>query len=157
MKTFVVSPADHLRLSQDHRDIEELFEKVLQCAECDDRFELGRRWTEFEERLLAHMDGEQQFLLAGLMTTHPSEVQALREEHDAIRKLLAELDIETDLHAIRLRSLKELGQLLNDHAKKEDQTVYLWAEQELGSGPISALFEFLRERAASRRPRQKTN
>lgn len=98
-------------------------------------------WTEFERYLDLHMVGEERFVLAPLELKHPEIVRKIREEHQAIRDLIATIGVSTDLHAVRLKALEDLGLLLREHANREDKTIYQLAAREIEGSLILRLIE----------------
>ena len=86
-------------------------------------------WSEFESCLTWHMDAEEHYLLPLAEAAHAEQVSAIRDEHAAIRKLVAELGVLVDLHALGEQSTAELVRLLHEHAALEEATLYGWADQ----------------------------
>lgn len=124
------------QLLADHRLLEEQYLILLEAARAGDLPTLSAIWTEFERHLDAHMEGEERFVLAPLEPKHQEMVRKIRQEHQAIRDLIAAIGVSTDLHAVRLKSLEDLGLLLRDHASQEDRTIYQFAARELDCSPI---------------------
>ena len=59
---------------------------------------------------------------------NPTEAAALLEDHATIRRRLTELDVSTDLHLVRVDSLRLLLDSLRAHAERENEGMYRWAE-----------------------------
>lgn len=133
------------QLGTDHVELVALFEQLRNTVEGADAPTIQRIWADFEERLLAHMDGEEEFLLPELEARHPDEVVHTREDHARIRALLIELGIRADLHVLRKSSADALVTLLKEHAGREDRTLYAWADAEVSHERRTSLLERLRK------------
>jgi hemerythrin-like domain-containing protein len=132
----------------DHRKLEELFQRVLNAFESGDRDEVAALWTEFDERLSAHMTAEEEFLVPGLMRTNERAARAILEEHRHFRSRLAELAAEVDLHVVRLTTARSLIDELRAHASHEDRALYTWADHALGEGKRASALAALDARGA---------
>jgi hypothetical protein len=134
------------RLHQDHRALEALFELVLESARANDGPTLSILWSEFERRLETHLEGENAYLLSALEPMHPGAVETVRKHHGTLRRLTASIGIETDLHAVRISALEEVGRLLREYATFEERTIYAWARQSIDSLSLEAFLQHIRER-----------
>lgn len=79
---------------------------------------------EFESQLLAHMEGEERYLFPILADELADEVRALREEHEQLRRLVADLSLRAD----RSRADRLLI-ALEKHARREDGMLYKLAAE----------------------------
>jgi hypothetical protein len=143
------------RFLADHREIEQLLERVLAICEDGDREDVAAVWTEFDARLLAHMGAEERYLIPLLQRANPRAARAIQEEHRHFRTRLTELGSRVDLHAIRLHEVRALVGELRAHSAHEDRTLYTLADLELDPGDRERLFDALRNRESrgtSRRP-----
>lgn len=120
--------ADHRRLAQIEEDLGEA------AAAGADARELGEIWTRFAESMRRHFDVEEQVVFPVLERAHPDEVRALRAEHDGLRARLDRMGIDVDLHTVRSDAIRRLLDALADHAHREDDGAYVWAEQVLSLG-----------------------
>jgi hypothetical protein len=134
----------HRHLKTDHVELVTLFQDLRNAVEGADGPTIQRIWTEFETRLLAHMDGEEKDLLPELEPHHPEEVARVRQEHARIRALLLELGIQADLHTLRKAAADALVALLQEHAAREDGSIYGWAETEVSPERRLSLLERIR-------------
>ncbi len=119
------------RFLADHREIEKLLERVLAICEDGDREDVAAVWTEFDTRLLAHMEAEEQYLMPLLRRANPRAFRAIVEEHKHFRARLTELATEVDLHTLRLHEARSFIGELRAHSAHEDRTLYALADQEL--------------------------
>lgn len=134
------------RFLSDHREIEKLLERVLACCEDGDREDISAVWTEFDARLLAHMDAEERFLLPLLLRKNERAARAIREEHKHFRSRLAQLATEVDLHTIRLHEARAFIGELRAHSAHEDKVLYSLAEAELAPAERESVLHALLSR-----------
>jgi hypothetical protein len=141
------SDAQNVRewLVADHHRLEALFADMVNASEagvtCD---VIGALWSRLEAAVLAHFELEEQQLFPLLARTHPVEVEQLRSEHADFRGRLVALDVEVDLHLVRHPSVLRLVEDLHEHAAREEQTVYAWADREIGIEARAALVRRVR-------------
>lgn len=122
-------------LTREHRELDQLFEALLQALQADARQDAFRLWTAFDDGLCRHMALEEKELLPRLQEANPREVEALLGEHAQIRANLADLGLGVDLHEIRVQTVSDFIEQLRRHAKREDALAYRWAEKNL---PVAA-------------------
>jgi hemerythrin len=115
------------RLDQDHRELNALLWRLSHDADAPSNDALRATWDELERRLLAHLDAEEQYLLPLVEASHPAQVDCTRREHEQIRRLVSELGIAIELHAVRQPAISELIRVLHEHADREDRTLYRFA------------------------------
>jgi hemerythrin superfamily protein len=135
----------HENLRADHERLDRLFDDLTNAAEGTDAAALRATWSAFESGLLAHIDAEEEHLLPRLEERAPEVVLEIREEHRHIRKLVAELGVMVDLHALRKETVDELVRSLRSHAAREDRTAYDWADALLDARSRRALETMLEE------------
>jgi Hemerythrin HHE cation binding domain len=116
-------------LRRDHARIEGIHARLMD--------ELGKPagavaelWRRFEAALLDHMAVEERHLLRHFGQVRGEEAAALRAEHAEFRRTLARLGADRELHP---GDLQGFVAALCDHARREDQLLYRWAEHELGA------------------------
>ncbi len=117
------------RLIGDHRALEQLLAQLTSAIEGADSSELCEQWTRFEQNLRDHLDTEERCLFPLVAHEHRSEVESLRSDHQHIRHALSELGVAVDLHTLRKAAIDELIVYLQEHARREDRTLYQWVEQ----------------------------
>lgn len=126
------APSLYALLEDAHRALDEHLAEVVDAVDAGlERAALVEVWRAFDHALRAHLDLEETWLLPGLQAAHPEAVQALREEHDALRAWLEELDLAVELHHVRAEPLLAFLEALRAHARTEDRGIYRWADQEL--------------------------
>jgi hemerythrin-like domain-containing protein len=116
-------------LLADHRFLEHQLEQLLAAFEANDQAEMQPLWTNFEARLTAHLDTEDQILVPALFQWQARDARTIVEEHKHIRRRLAELGAAVDLHLVRLDVLRAFIDELRAHAQAEDKLLYQWADQ----------------------------
>lgn len=128
---------------EDHVRLEKIFAELLNAVESDDSPTIQRAWGSFEEGLTAHLEAEERHMLPALEHQHPEEVARIRREHAKIRELVGRLGIDADLHLLRKEVAEELVAFLRQHAKREDDHLYKWADEELDAGLVAKLRSLL--------------
>lgn len=123
-----------LTLEADHRELDELYKAALAALESGSRAAALIRVDIFWARLAMHIRAEHLHLFPAIARIKGNEaaIERLRNDHNSFMQKLAaamkllrasEHDAEPDLGAA-LSILAELGGLLADHNRFEEQTVY---------------------------------
>ncbi len=86
----------------------------------------------------AHLDDEERELLPRYALVAPEDAARIRGEHAGIRKVLADLDLETDLHLVRADAMAAFLAALQAHAAREDAGMYRWASESAAPVPKSS-------------------
>jgi hypothetical protein len=115
------------KLSQDHEQLDALLTQLAQAAKACDREALLATWGVLESRLIRHMEAEERYLLPLVEAQAPAEVALTRAEHARIRDLLCELGVAVELHAVRETDIRQLIELLQAHARREESALYALA------------------------------
>jgi hemerythrin-like domain-containing protein len=116
-------------LAREHRELDQLFEALLNALQADARDDALRLWSAFDDGLCRHMALEEKHLLPLLEQQDAREVEGLLKEHEDIRAKLAELGVGVDLHEIRVQTVSDFVEQLRLHARREDALAYRWAQQ----------------------------
>ena len=143
-------------LLSDHQRLDGLFEQLRDDFNRGDWTSCQATWSGFERQLLAHFEAEETFLLPIFERTYPDETAALREEHVNIRRLLVDLGVKLELHALREQQARLFIGFLQAHAAREEVLLYRWAK-DLPPDVAKALAERLsaqQEKAANDGDRQ---
>lgn len=128
-------------LSSDHLAMNRLLTQLSGAVEADDPL-LGELWTRFERALREHIEFEERCLFPLLAVAHRDEIESLRAEHRRIRCALGELGIAADLHALRKASVDALISDLEQHAAREERSLYDWLDENVAVRPaLRALLE----------------
>lgn len=143
----------HEWLREDHRRLERLFQELENAVECANDPTIRATWTEFERGVTTHLETEERELFPALQERHPEEIARLQRDHDRIRKLILDLGIAADLHTLRKDVADELVGALREHAAREDQTLYPWAQAEVDSAAHRSIIDKL-EAALRRHPHE---
>lgn len=125
--------AIHTVLARDHRELDQLFDALLEALQADAREDALRLWAAFDDGLCRHMALEEGHILPSLSEQEPAEVKALLEEHEQIRAKLHELGVGIDLHEIRVQTVSDFIEQLRRHASREDELAYRLAQQRVPS------------------------
>jgi hemerythrin superfamily protein len=133
----------HKLLTSDHQRLEQLFRELENAVEGVDQPTIQRDWTEFERGLLAHFEAEERLLFPLLESEHAPEVERAKTDHEAVRALLANLGVRTDLHLLRKDVANELIARLREHGEWEDRTLYPWAQRKASEETRRSLRELL--------------
>jgi len=140
----MVSPSSIL--DTDHDRIAALCDELLEAYGTDDWAVVRSAWGRFERALTAHIQAEETWLLPFYAIAEPAEAQALRRDHDVLRRRLDEIGFGIDLHCANDEVGREMVALLRDHARREDSTLYPWADQHLDPLVAAALRARLEQR-----------
>jgi hypothetical protein len=130
-------------LLDDHHRIDVLGSRVTTCVNADDQHGALEEWRAFERALLAHMDGEEMYLLPRFAEVDTSAAGRLREEHAVIRAELGAIAMALELHIARKPMFDALEKRLREHAKAEDMLMYAWADRDLPERLVGIILRHL--------------
>ena len=137
------------RFLGDHAALERRLSRLGNAVDANDSSaDLGKIWSGFEADLLEHLASEERDLFPIATSEHRAEVEALRDEHQQIRRALAELGICVELHTLRKQAVDELIEFLRRHAAREEHSLYEWAERKDAPLPWRSLFAMFERHAA---------
>jgi len=111
-------------LLSDHQRLDALFQRLLDDVQCGDWRVCQATWSSFERQLLEHLETEEKYLLPIFERDYPNETEGLLEEHASIRRLLADLGVRIELHALREQHVRHFIQFLQAHAAREESLLY---------------------------------
>ena len=137
-------------LEEDHRHIATLLERLVVNVRADDRGAAREAWDRVERALLAHLDAEESWLFTSLSEIAPSEARLLSDEHAELRRIMGELGLACDLHAVRCVDIAAFSARLTDHSEREAALLYPLAERRLEVARARALLAHLRGAAMVR-------
>jgi hypothetical protein len=118
-------------LRDHHVGVESACLALMGAAFVDDPPTLAMRWNAFEDELGDHMAAEEELLIPSYASADPDQAQELIADHILIRDLLEGIALDVELHTIRIEPLKALVELLREHARREEATIYPWAHRHL--------------------------
>jgi hypothetical protein len=118
-------------LRADHELLETLAEDILQTVTEGDREDISEAVSLLQTTLFAHLEGEERELLPRYASEAPEDAALILKDHAAIRKQLAELDLQTDLHLVRAEAMRAFLVALRAHAARENAGLYRWAARSL--------------------------
>lgn len=129
--------AFHARMRAEHAEMEGALQRLLAAYESGDVEVARTAFREFDKRLSAHLQMEDDLLLPAFADFDRAEADELSAQHRAIRAKVDELVIGSDLHLTRLPAVRELAVALRTHAMREDQILYRWIDRTYGDTQIS--------------------
>jgi hemerythrin superfamily protein len=121
----------HAALHDDHLRLDALFEELQSRVHAGDAAAAQETWAAFEQGLLAHLEAEERFMLPVFEREDPDEAVVIRNEHDKIRALLADIGVGLEIHTAREARVDDFVSFLRAHAKREEDKLYQWAEGDL--------------------------
>jgi hypothetical protein len=130
-------------LVADHRRLDELFERLLDEVHLGDTALADATWTELERDLSGHLEAEERWILPALERAAPGLTAAIRADHAVIRRDLAELGVELELHTLREETAARFIAFLRAHARGEEEVLYRFADRALAQGPRASILERL--------------
>ena len=130
-------------LLREHTELNETFAALLVAVQADARVECAELWSEFDTRLHAHMQLEEELILPAFEREHPEQAARIRAEHATIRSTLLELGIGVDLHFARADVIERFVALLRAHAGGEDRELYAWSQEHLAPETQSSVLDRL--------------
>jgi universal stress protein F len=128
--------ASHL-LRDEHARIERICTLMADAYRTDDWAEVRAQWDIFESALRAHMDLEERRVFPELERVDPFEAKALLAEHAELRRMLAELGIGIDLHAVPAADVDELLARIRAHGAREAALLYPWVDSAIDARALS--------------------
>jgi len=138
-------PRIHDLLSADHKDLDRLFERLLEEVHARDDAAADRTWTEFERELQSHMSAEEKHILPVLAKGAPNEAAHIRADHDRIREALSSMGVSLELHTLPEEKVETFITLLRRHSAHEEESLYLFADRELAEEAKQSLTERIRK------------
>jgi len=118
-------------LSEDHRHIDGLLDRLLGGVRADDREVTAKVLSKLEKTLLNHINVEEMFVFPALSETHAPEAERLGREHAKIRQALGELGLALELHVLRAEVVDAFCTALREHFEREESFAYEQAERKL--------------------------
>lgn len=112
-------------LADHHREIEAACKQLVAYTLADDPAALIAEYRRFERAVRDHIEAEQATLTA-YAEREPDDARRLVDDHEVLRRLLLQLGVEVELHAIRAEQVAELVEFLHDHAAREERGLYPW-------------------------------
>ena len=114
-------------LREDHDLLATLAENILKQVAEGDRDDCARAISTLQKRLAEHLDTEERELIPSYAKHDPKDAARILDEHAAIRRTLANLDVETDLHLVRAEALRSFLVAIRAHAARENSGLYRFA------------------------------
>jgi hypothetical protein len=117
------------RLREEHAVLDARFDDLSTRARVGDWSDVDDVWDDFADDLEAHLAYEEHDLFPLLGEQAPALVERLVAQHETIRRRLAELGVEIQLHTVRARSFEQFVETLREHAQLESDKLYPWLER----------------------------
>lgn len=116
-----------------HRELANTCQALMSTAYADDKLQLIAEFRRFEAAIREHLDVEEAELLDDYAKFDPDDARSLLEEHERFRKLLLQLAVDAELHAIRAEHVENFIARLEAHAHHEERGLYAWAERHVSA------------------------
>jgi hypothetical protein len=123
------SAVDVTSFRADHEILSTLASDILARIVEGDPKRMPESISVLQAAVAAHLDDEERELLPRYARIAPADAAQILEEHAGIRKVLADLDLETDLHLVRADAMAAFLAALQAHAAREDAGMYRWASE----------------------------
>lgn len=127
----------------DHENLEQWLRELAERAATSKFQECEFVWSAFTVQLESHMEVEEQELFSDFAQSSgdgvAATVQALLEEHAAIRKLLEAMESDLRHHLKQHDEVQSLLALLRSHEQHEQETIYPWFAGQRGASTTSVL------------------
>jgi iron-sulfur cluster repair protein YtfE (RIC family) len=114
-----------------HERIERLLGELRHEAYGEDPRALCAAWARLDRELQAHLCDEESYILPEFARAHPDDARAILADHAELRRLVAAIGVDVELHAVRAPTIEELAERLQQHARREDAVMYPWAMSHL--------------------------
>lgn len=140
--------APETKLLEDHAEIERLLSLLaIAVASNDESQDLQCVWAQVERLILDHISTEEHEFFGLVARDHRAEVEELRAEHQHIRRALAELGMQVQLHSVRKPEVDALVTFLRHHAERENETLYRWLVERSDASLANAVRRMLERRS----------
>jgi iron-sulfur cluster repair protein YtfE (RIC family) len=141
-------------MTQDHREVDSIFERADAAAKAEDHAALAREAGEFLRRIAVHIEIEERLLFpifeerTGMIEAGPSVT--MREEHRQMEARFAEMRGAIDARDAGgyRRAAASMMDILLQHNQKEEQMMYPMIDDILGS-EVAALLDAARAMASA--------
>jgi DNA polymerase III delta prime subunit len=121
----------------DHEILSTLASEILDAIIEGDPKRMPEAISVLQAAVAAHLDDEERELVPRYASFAPLDAARILEEHAEIRKVLAELDLESDLHLVRADAMAAFLAALEAHAARENAGMYRWASESAAALPES--------------------
>jgi len=129
-------------MARSHAYLRNLFARLLTAME-HDAPDVRALWAELDAGLMTHMEAEERYVIPAFAREDLVAARSLLVDHAAFRDQLLELGVAVDLHCFRYPRARELTDLLDAHATREDELLYRWAERALHPSIIQTIRDHL--------------
>lgn len=127
----LAAAAQHLH--EDHAAFDARFDDLCERARCGDWRVVDEVWDGFVDDIEAHLEFEEDMVFPRLRGTGPAGAalaERLIGQHGEIRRLLAELGVQIQLHRADESIIVALVAGLREHATIESELLYPWLREE---------------------------
>jgi hemerythrin superfamily protein len=123
--------------TEHHQRLERQLAELAAVSREGDPAALRASWSRFERELDDHLRAEEEIILPRLAAADGDEAQAIRREHEQLRRRAAELGVGVDLRLVRPEIIDKLIAQLRAHAAREERGMYTWAKEDAMDAPQS--------------------
>jgi iron-sulfur cluster repair protein YtfE (RIC family) len=141
-------------LKQDHEKARYLFDKALKCSR-KETGALQKLFSQIEEELEIHMEGEERFLYSALEQDDESRAKVLEsyEEHQLVKALIGTFNSLAVDDERWMAKLCVLNQVIERHMQEEEARLFKMATKALDRDQIQAIaLQFQRHKSEGRKP-----
>ncbi len=110
----------------DHEVLETLAKHILAAVVDGDHERMPAAISALQAAVTAHLDDEEREVVPRYAQHDPGDAACILAEHADFRRVLAALDLETDLHLVRAEAMSSFLAALQAHAAREDAGMYRW-------------------------------
>lgn len=141
-------------LKQDHEKARYLFDKAQKTGK-KEISSLQKLFSQLEEELELHMEGEERFFYSALEQNEETRDYALKafEEHQVAKSMLGTFQALAVDDERWIAKMKVLGEIVEHHMKEEEQEIFKLAGKVLGKEQQHEIaMAFQRSRREGRKP-----
>jgi hypothetical protein len=132
-------------LDAHHELLESVAAEILAGVVAGDFERVPAAVTLLQTKLEAHLRDEERDLIPQYAAHDPEDAARILAEHAGIRKALADLDVECDLHLVRADAMRAFLAAIEAHAAHERAGLYEWAERSPGPATLTTAIHHTKE------------
>lgn len=133
-----------LLLGEHHQILREAGRELLELAKGDDHRGLPQTFRTFEHQVREHLVAEELSILPEYTVADPAAAARVRADHAVLRAQLDRSAVEIELLDSRVAAIETLLVYVESHARREDCSMYPWAQVHLPRPAHESLFTRLR-------------
>lgn len=134
----------------DHERLEIGARHLLECVLFGRADVVERAFSRFCREMLAHLEAEQQYMLPAFEREKPEAAKLVRDDHAAIRSLLATIAEQIARRTLAPDTVRKLIEALRVNGAREIADLYPWAETGVPESDSKAALEHIRQAETDR-------